>query len=318
MRQIVTWLFLAPAFWLVLGAGAIYLSYRNDMAELRERLTVDSTLIETRHGPMEVAVWGEGPAVFVLHGINGGYDQGRLLAEAFGGEGYRWIAVSRFGYLRSPLPADASTRAQAESMADILDGLEVDRASIMAMSGGVPPALQFAGLFPERTSALVLISASPFSPLTAEDQNRPVPSWAYASLFGADFPIWGIAWLAPSWLEPIFGITKTQRAGMTKADRAFADRLIQGFLPSSLRIGGVENEAAAVDSSVSYPLDAIAAPTLVIHSNDDAINPLPIGEYAAANIPGATLLVLESGGHLLLGQHDLVRKAVDEALRGVE
>jgi 2-hydroxy-6-oxonona-2,4-dienedioate hydrolase len=37
------------------------------------------------------------------------------------GDGYRIIAPSKFGYLRSPLPADGSHVAQAETLAALLD-----------------------------------------------------------------------------------------------------------------------------------------------------------------------------------------------------
>jgi pimeloyl-ACP methyl ester carboxylesterase len=66
-------------------------------------------IVMTRHGSVEYTNWGEGAAVLVIHGAGGGYDQGVAIARAFGGEGFRWISPSRFGYLRTSLPADDST-----------------------------------------------------------------------------------------------------------------------------------------------------------------------------------------------------------------
>ncbi len=99
------------------------------------------------------------------------------MARALGGGGKGWIAVSRFGYLRSDLPADASTAAQADALAGLLDALGIDRVAILAMSGGVPPALQFAARHPDRTRALVLLSSAPFTPLPTQEQDLPVPIW---------------------------------------------------------------------------------------------------------------------------------------------
>ena len=48
-------------------------------------LEAESRLVETRHGATEYAVWGEGPPVLAVHSAGGGLDQGRLLAEVFGG-----------------------------------------------------------------------------------------------------------------------------------------------------------------------------------------------------------------------------------------
>ncbi|NJM81315.1 MAG: alpha/beta hydrolase [Tabrizicola sp.] len=285
---------------LVLAAVLVGALYSRDMGRIRAAVATESTLIDTRHGPIEVAIWGKGPTVLAIHGAGGGYDQARILAQEMGGEGFRWIAVSRFGYLRSPLPADGSTRAQAEAFADLLDAVGEDRVSLLAMSGGVPPALQFAALYPERTARLVLLSSAPFTPLTAASQDLPLPAWAYQALFRTDFPLWAISRLSPRSLYPMFDI-RLADAEMTADDRAFVDALIAAFLPVTGRAAGLANEGAAIDPDERYDLGRITAPALVIHARDDGINPFPIGEYLAAHLPGAHFRPVEGGGHLLLG-----------------
>jgi 2-hydroxy-6-oxonona-2,4-dienedioate hydrolase len=300
------------ARWIVLGtllAGASILAgvYLRDMNRIRQRLAADSELVATRHGPIEVAVRGAGPAVLVLHGAGGGYDQARLIPTVFGGDGYRWIAVSRFGYLRSGLPADASTRAQAEAFADLLDALAIDRVAIVAMSGGVPPALQFAALFPDRTAGLVLLSSAPFTPLTAQVQELPMPAWLYQALFSSDLIFWLVINLAPQRLDPVFDITPALRADMTATDVAYAAGLLDAFLPVTQRMAGLQNEAAAIDPAARYDLRGVTAPTLVVHARDDGINPFGIGTYVATHIPGAEFMAIPAGGHLLLGHTEAVR-----------
>ncbi len=140
----------------------------------RSDLAAEHSLAQTRHGQIEYISWGEGPPVLVLHGAGGGFDQGRLLAETLGGSGSRFVAVSRFGYLGSELPADPSTAAQAEAFRDLLDHLGIERASILAMSGGVPPALKFAEMFPDRTDRLALLSPSLFTPFSPVVEDRPI------------------------------------------------------------------------------------------------------------------------------------------------
>jgi 2-hydroxy-6-oxonona-2,4-dienedioate hydrolase len=165
---------LALAFLAIVAAFlalAAYGAYRRDLADLRSSLAQGSDLVDTRHGPMEVAIRGEGPPVLLLHGAGGGYDQALLLGQMFGPPGHQWIAVSRFGYLRSPVPADASTQAQAEALLDILDAKGIDRVGVIAMSGGVPPALQLAALAPDRITGMALLSSAPFTPLTAASQG---------------------------------------------------------------------------------------------------------------------------------------------------
>ena len=90
-RSLLTLAFLLIAMSL-LGIAA-FGAYRRDMSDLRLRLTKGSSLIDTRHGLVEVAVRGAGTPVLLLHGAGGGYDQALLLAQMFGPPGHQWIAV---------------------------------------------------------------------------------------------------------------------------------------------------------------------------------------------------------------------------------
>jgi 2-hydroxy-6-oxonona-2,4-dienedioate hydrolase len=300
---------------LLAAIGIVTVIYLRDMRQIRHRLVAGSALVATRHGLIEYAISGQGPAVLVVHGAGGGYDQGRLIPMVFGGDGYRWIAVSRFGYLRSALPKDASTRAQAEAFADLLDALVIDRVTIVAMSGGVPPAVQFAALFPDRTAALVLLSSAPFIPLTAQQQDLPIPAWLYQALFRSDFVFWLAITLAPQRLDPLFDISPARRADMTGADTAYAAGLLDALLPVTQRLAGLQNEAAAIDPAAEYDLGRVRAPTLIVHARDDGINPFGIGTSVAAQIPDAEFVAIPAGGHLLLGHTEAVRARLMRFLR---
>jgi pimeloyl-ACP methyl ester carboxylesterase len=82
-------------------------------------------LADTACGPIGYAVAGEGPPVLVIHGAGGEFDQALDFAEMPLQSGFRVIAPSRFGYLRSPLAADASPEAQADAYACLLDYFQV-------------------------------------------------------------------------------------------------------------------------------------------------------------------------------------------------
>jgi 2-hydroxy-6-oxonona-2,4-dienedioate hydrolase len=294
-RSLWGWLTLAVVGVVAGGAGVTYLAYVRDLRATYAGLAAGSQVIETRHGPLEYATWGEGLPVLVIHGAGGGYDHGLIMARAYGGEGFRWIAPSRFGYLRSPLPADSSTVAQADAFAELLDGLAVERVAILAMSGGVPPALQFARRYPERTTTLVLLSSAPYTPLTAAEQQPPMPVWVYQALFRSNFPFWLLQRMARPRLEELFDVPATLRTQLTAEEVALVDSLVDAFQPVTARFDGIRNEGAAIDPEVEYQVEEITAPTLVIHARNDSINPFSYGEYTAQHIQNAQFLPLTAG-----------------------
>ncbi len=77
-------------------------------------------------------------------------------------------------------------------------------------------------------------------------------------------------------------------------------------LPLSLRQQGLLNEAAIAASLEPYPLEKIAAPTLVFSAVDDLYGTYESARYTAERIPGARFVGFESGGHLMAGHGDEV------------
>ncbi len=101
----------------------------------RERVSGRSQVLQTRWGGLEYAVAGDasGPALLMIHGTGGGFDQGLRFADALVARGMRVIAPSRFGYLRSDFPVDPSLAEQADALAALLDHLGIAR---IVVAGG--------------------------------------------------------------------------------------------------------------------------------------------------------------------------------------
>jgi 2-hydroxy-6-oxonona-2,4-dienedioate hydrolase len=112
----------------------ISLRYRRDVQAARKRVQASSRMIETKCGRIEYGDAGHGAPVLLIHGAGGGFDQGLLLGGLLLGEGFRFIAPSRFGYLKSPVPEDSSLEAQADAFACLLDALDIDRVTVVAFS----------------------------------------------------------------------------------------------------------------------------------------------------------------------------------------
>jgi pimeloyl-ACP methyl ester carboxylesterase len=146
------------------GASALaYAAYRKDLEAARTRIETGRQFIDSPHGPIEFGEAGDGPAVLLVHGAGGGFDQGLDLGADFLGEGYRIIAPSRFGYLGTPLPDDASPEAQADAHLRLLDALQLETVPVVGVSAGGPSVMQLALRYPERCSALVLVVPMPWA-----------------------------------------------------------------------------------------------------------------------------------------------------------
>ena len=136
-----------------------YRRYRRDIGAARDRIrAAGSRVLETAAGPIEFAEVGAGEPILLSHGVIGGFDHSLAVVPEYLGPGFRALCPSRFGYLRTPLPADPSPAAQADAYAGLLDTLGLGRVAVMGTSAGGPSALQLALRHPGRVSALVLWS----------------------------------------------------------------------------------------------------------------------------------------------------------------
>lgn len=294
-------------------AALTYAGYRRDLNAARRRILCGSHVAHTASGLIEYAEVGKGPPVLVIHGAGGGFDQGLEIAEPLIERGFRVIAVSRFGYLRTPVPADASPEAQADAHAALLDALKLDRVAVIGASAGGPSAMQLCLRHPERCSALVLLFPLAFAPGGAQptrvsDRVRGAgkPSGLYTlvikTTLHSDFLFWAATKLARNVLiRTVLGTPVEDFQAASAGERARALRVMQHILPISRREKGIWNDATIGPSLRRYKLEDIHAPTLVINAEDDLYGTYRGARYSAEHIPGARFLGFKTGGHLLMG-----------------
>ena len=274
--------------------------YKQETQAHAARLISGSRLIDTPYGMVEFGQAGAGPAVILSHGSVGGYDQGLWLAGLLG-SGFHYLAPSRFGYLRTPLPSDPSPAAQAGQYAALLDVFQVERAAVIGISAGGPSALQFALQYPDRCTGLVMLSA-------ISQRMTDMPWFFKALLFGVmktNFLPWLLFRISPA------SVYQTNGVGRALLDQISRDaekmKLLRELATTSMlptmRRAGLMNDWHQVTQMPPYPLNLINVPTLVVHAVNDPVVAFEFGRFSAAQIPGARMLEVEDGGHFCCVTH---------------
>lgn len=261
---------------------------------------------DTACGPVQYAEYGAGPVLLSLHGAMGGYDQGLILARVAGADaGVRVIAPSRPGYLGTPLSSGVAPEAQADLHAALLDRLGVEKASVIAVSGGGASALMFALRHPGRCRALVLVSAC------AGRHPMPIPAGFRLMMALARWPAF-VGWMRRRALRDSSRLSARSIPDAAQRQAMLADPVAMP-LYQHLRVGmfdglverlpGTANDIQAT-RTYDFPLAEIAAPTLVVHGTRDPLLPFDQhGAVLARRIAGAELLTVEEGGHAALFTH---------------
>jgi 2-hydroxy-6-oxonona-2,4-dienedioate hydrolase len=281
------------------------------------RLCVEgSTLVETSLGPLEVGEEGGGPPLIVLHGLGGGWDHGLWLARRLGlHRRNRIIAVSRPGYLRTPLATGPTPDDQADALRDLLSALDLPRAAVLGSSAGALATVRFAVRHPDRCSGVVVLSgvAHRIRGAGLAARLRLVP--------GGDLTSWGFSsrrlhrLFAPLFWRPL---TRDPRRlgrlrGSAEARRAYVEMLATGA-PASLRVEGRFADLAAVATFPRRPDGAAQVPGLVIHGLRDPMVPISHARSALDWLPGARLVTVRDAGHLLPLTHPHLGRVITRFL----
>jgi 2-hydroxy-6-oxonona-2,4-dienedioate hydrolase len=285
----------------------IRVNFEHDLAIATERASQGSTVVDTRCGPIEMQQAGQGAPLLMIHGSGGGHDQGMAWAQPLAQQGVHVIAMSRFGYLRTPRPGDASPEAQADAHVCLLDALGIRKAAVMGVSAGAASALQTAIRHPDRVSALVLVVPIAWKPGDVADSAPPVSDtkdeWLLR-LLGSDFLFWsGLQLSRDQLFRHVFATPPELIHAASEAERARAHALAERVLPVSSRALGLRDDTRLGKSLRSAALESVRAPTLVVSARDDGFGTYASAEYTASRIPGAKFVGFDRGGHLLVG-HD--------------
>jgi pimeloyl-ACP methyl ester carboxylesterase len=262
----------------------------------------------TQRGPVSLSVsdTGEGPAVLLAHGLTATRRYVVMGSSALARDGHRVIAYDARGHgASSPAgdPAAYTYEELGQDMEAVLDRAGVDRAVLAGVSMGAHTLAWMALHRPERVAGLVLIT--PAFSAGSEDPAR-LAHWDALSAglrdggidgFLAAYTADGMGRVPERWRETVVTVIR-QRLALHEHPEAVADAL--RAVPRSRPFESVDE------------LSAIAVPTVVVASDDDADpeHPRAVGEAYAAAIPGARLITDEPGKSPIAWQGSQMSKVI--------
>ena len=248
-------------------------------------------------------------AVFVFHGTPGSSvqvssDDGPIRAARV-----RFIAVDRPGYGDSTFQRDRRLADWASDVARLADHLEIERFSVVGISGGGPHAAACARFLPDRIRAAGIVSGvGPLADPGSEDGmvifNRLIVRLARRS-HHLVYPLFAVSgFIFRRWPEMALRAASGQ---MPIADVAIMDRpaVKSAYVESYRHASSTSARTAAQDFSLftrdwGFRLEDITTPVHVWHGDDDQNVPISHGRLQAQRIPGARMHDCPGEGHLLI------------------
>lgn len=239
---------------------------------------------------------GKGPVLLLVHGMAGSSVTWRHVMPALA-ERFTVLAPDLLGQGQSDKPrGDYSLGAHANTLRDLMDALEHERASVIGQSLGGGVAMQFAYQFPERCERLVLVDSGGLGRevtfylrvLTVPGLESVFPLFCSPRLRDAGSRV-------ASWLGGVGVRSTPARQEIWRSFASLADaENRRAFFRSLHEVIDFSGQAV---SALSRLWRAAQLPTLIVWGDRDPF--IPVSHAAAAHeaIPGSRLEIFEGVGH---------------------
>ncbi|MFX1490224.1 MAG: alpha/beta fold hydrolase, partial [Promethearchaeota archaeon] len=238
--------------------------YKNTLEQRYNKINdLKSQIFSSKFGDIEYLMRGEGPIILISHGISGGVDQGDLLTSSFFSSNWKFLLISRFGYLKSSIPENPSALLQADAYKLLLDYLGIKKVFIFASSAGSTSAIQFTIKYPQICQGLIL--QSPNAPLDHSPGTPP------KFIFKSNFLYWFFLKLFGKRMLYMFAPKSVCKKLSKQEIKNLIEDVFISVLPVTERTEGFIFDAFVSNPSINdnVPFEKIKAPTLILNAKDD-------------------------------------------------
>ena len=261
--------------------------------------SIDPTAVRfvTIHGHRRAyRMMGDGPPLLLLHGIGDSSEGWRPLMPSLA-ERFTVIAPDLLGHGASDKPrADYSVAAYANGMRDLLEVLDVDRATVVGHSLGGGVAAQLAYQYPDRVERLVLVATGGVSRAVTPVLRLAAAPLAEIALLPMQLPF---AWVGG---RVVVEVLKAIGHDLGR-DAENVLRVFDGLPDGSARTAFNRTLRSAVDwrGQVVTMLDRCylteAMPTLLVWGDGDGVIPVEHATLAHEAMPSSRLEIFADAGH---------------------
>ena len=260
---------------------------------------------------LNVEMTGQGPALVVLHGFTGSIQTWQSFSEV-AKTGFTVVAVDLPGHGASDSPPDSrmyTMERHVQALAEILDRVGLERVAWLGYSLGGRIALSAAVALPERTTALVLASASPGIASEEERQQRIREDEALA------------CWIAEVGVERF--VEYWESLPLWHSQKRLPAVIRDGLRSQRLRNNpcGLANSLRGVGTGAQPPLhdrlEELTAPVLLVAGEEDQ-KFIGIAREMHRSIPTSRLETVPRAGHAVhLEQPEIFSRTVTGFLEEV-
>lgn len=236
---------------------------------------------------------GEGAAVILVHGLACSAEFWQYTVGPLSDQ-YRVCALDLLGFGRSDKDIGEFTLSYGASfLADFMDALKIERATLVGNSLGGVICGQFSAQFPGRLNKMILVDSAGFG----RHLQLFLRLWSVPVLGGILFTLYQRAFPALK-KETVYHFGSIDGEWFAGAAAAVRMPGVKGNSLRLVRIGvdlGGQREELLRD--LHERLAGVTAPTLIIWGSDDPIVPVSHAHAAHALIPNSELRIMQGCGH---------------------
>ncbi|UCG83267.1 MAG: alpha/beta hydrolase [Dehalococcoidia bacterium] len=258
-------------------------------------------IVEVTTGKIEYSIKGEGPVVLVLPGGHNNC-QTAYPGRDFTTSGFTMLAVSRPGYGKTDISTGRESMSFADSLALLLNKLNINTVSVLGISAGGRTALNFTSKYPEYVDKLILQCA-----LTQDQWRNQKRDEDYGKRSRIMFNprieriTWGLlrvfSYVSPNILLTMMMddlSTLNSKDLVKNMDNDYKKRVIAYLRQSKSEKGFILD----IDHTVC-DYSNIRCPTLLLYSSHDGVVDFSHARYALERIQTAKLVDVETDSHFI-------------------